>query len=422
MSYRKKDKFIINGGNKLYGTIKVQTSKNATLPIMSASLLTTESVKINSCPDILDVQNMIKILKKLGAKVERIGDDYVIDNSQIDDICLDYNLCKTMRSSIFLLGSILARFKTMSLTMPGGCKIGERPIDIHIDAFKRLGVKVVELDDFIFFNAEHAKANKIKLKIPSVGATENIVQFASTLKGKTTIYNAAREPEVVDLCNFLIKMGANIKGAGTNKITIFGVDKLKGVEYRPIPDRIVLGTLLIATAICGGVIQINNAILNQNEKLIDILLRMGCQINIKNDIITISRETPLKSIKSVSTGYFPDFPTDLQSLMLTLSCIVKGKTQINEKIFENRFLIVDELKKMGAKIQIIDNHTAIVEGVHKLSANKIKALDLRGGASLVLAGLAAEGRTIIENVHFIDRGYCHLENMLASLGADIKRI
>ena len=422
MSYRKKDKFIINGGNKLYGTIKVQTSKNATLPIMSASLLTTESVKINSCPDILDVQNMIKILKKLGAKVERIGDDYVIDNSQIDDICLDYNLCKTMRSSIFLLGSILARFKTMSLTMPGGCKIGERPIDIHIDAFKRLGVKVVELDDFIFFNAEHAKANKIKLKIPSVGATENIVQFASTLKGKTTIYNAAREPEVVDLCNFLIKMGANIKGAGTNKITIFGVDRLKGVEYRPIPDRIVLGTLLIATAICGGIIQINNAILNQNEKLINILLRMGCQINIKNDIITISRETPLKSIKSVSTGYFPDFPTDLQSLMLTLSCIVKGKTQINEKIFENRFLIVDELKKMGAKIQIIDNHTAIVEGVHKLSANKIKALDLRGGASLVLAGLAAEGRTIIENVHFIDRGYCHLESMLASLGADIKRI
>lgn len=422
MSYRKKDKFIINGGNKLYGTIKVQTSKNATLPIMSASLLTTESVKINSCPDILDVQNMIKILKKLGAKVERIGDDYIIDNSQIDDICLDYNLCKTMRSSIFLLGSILARFKTMSLTMPGGCKIGERPIDIHIDAFKRLGVKVVELDDFIFFNAEHAKANRIKLKIPSVGATENIVQFASTLKGKTTIYNAAREPEVVDLCNFLIKMGANIKGAGTNKITIFGVDRLKGVEYRPIPDRIVLGTLLIATAICGGVIQINNAILNQNEKLIDILLRMGCQINIKNDIITISRETPLKSIKSVSTGYFPDFPTDLQSLMLTLSCIVKGKTQINEKIFENRFLIVDELKKMGAKIQIIDNHTAIVEGVHKLSANKIKALDLRGGASLVLAGLAAEGRTIIENVHFIDRGYCHLESMLASLGADIKRI
>lgn len=422
MSYRKKDKFIINGGNKLYGTIKVQTSKNATLPIMSASLLTTESVKINSCPDILDVQNMIKILKKLGAKVERIGDDYIIDNSQIDDICLDYNLCKTMRSSIFLLGSILARFKTMSLTMPGGCKIGERPIDIHIDAFKRLGVKVVELDDFIFFNAEHAKANKIKLKIPSVGATENIVQFASTLKGKTTIYNAAREPEVVDLCNFLIKMGANIKGAGTNKITIFGVDRLKGVEYRPIPDRIVLGTLLIATAICGGIIQINNAILNQNEKLIDILLRMGCQINIKNDIITISRETPLKSIKSVSTGYFPDFPTDLQSLMLTLSCIVKGKTQINEKIFENRFLIVDELKKMGAKIQIIDNHTAIVEGVHKLSANKIKALDLRGGASLVLAGLAAEGRTIIENVHFIDRGYCHLESMLASLGADIKRI
>ncbi len=422
MSYKKRDKFVITGGKKLDGELDIQTSKNATLPIMSACLLSKDAVCIKSCPDILDVENMIKILKKLGAKVDRVLDDLIIDGSQIKDVCIDYNLCKTMRSSIFLLGSILARFKSICITMPGGCNIGKRPIDIHIDAFKRLGVKVIEMNDFIFFNASKAKAGKIHLKIPSVGATENIVQFASILKGKTVIYNAAREPEVVDLCNFLIKMGANIKGAGTKKITIIGVENLKGVEYRPIQDRIVLGTLLIATAICGGIIRLKASNINQIEKLIEILSRMGCQINIKNDIITLAREGPLKSISTVSTGYYPDFPTDLQSMLLVLSCVVDGSTQINERIFENRFLIVKELKKMGAKIKIVDKHKVIIDGVKTLTASKLKALDLRGGASLVLAGLVAKGTTIIDNVHFIDRGYCYFEKMLTSLGADIKRI
>ena len=422
MSYKKKDKFIINGGNKLYGTITVQTSKNATLPIMSASLLTTDIVKIKSCPDILDVQNMIKILKKLGANVKLENCDCIIDSSKLKDICVDYKLCKTMRSSIFLLGSILARCKSASLAMPGGCNIGKRPIDIHINAFKRLGVKVVELNDFIFFNADSAKAGHIRLKIPSVGATENIVQFASTLKGKTEIFNAAREPEVVVLCCFFKKMGGKVYGAGTSKIIICGVDRLKGVEYKPITDRIVMGTLLVATAICGGSIQICGANVNQNKKLIEILSRMGCQINIKNGIINLSRDYSLKSIKTLSTGYYPKFPTDLQSMLLVLSCIVNDITIINEKVFENRFLIVNELKKMGAKIDIINNHTVRVNGVKNLVANKVKALDLRGGASLVLAGLVAKGNTVVENVHLIDRGYCHLEDMLKSLGADIKRI
>lgn len=422
MSYSYSDRLKIRGGKRLNGEIRVQTSKNATLPIMSASLLAQGRVLLRDCPDIIDVENMVKILRELGAKIDRVGDDYSIDSSSILDVCLDYELCKTMRSSIFLLGSILARFKSVCLTLPGGCKIGKRPIDIHVQAFRRLKVKVIELDDFVFFNASKARAGKIKLKIPSVGATENIVQFASTLKGKTVIYNSAREPEVVDLCNFLNKMGAKIYGAGTRKITIFGVDKLKGVEYKPIADRIVLGTLLVATAICGGTIRLTNANSHQNEKLIEILSRMGCQINIKNDIIMLSRDVPLRSIPKISTGYYPQFPTDLQSIIMVLSCLAKGQTEIDERIFENRFLIVDELKKMGAKIELIDNHTAIVDGVDSLKASNLKALDLRGGASLVLAGLVAQGETIIENVHYIDRGYCHIEKMLKSLGADIERI
>ncbi len=422
MCYSNEDRLIVRGGKKLKGEIKVQTSKNATLPIMSASLLADGKVYLKDCPDIIDVENMVKILAKLGADIKQIGDDYLIDSSKIMDACLDYELCKTMRSSIFLLGSILARFKSICLTFPGGCKIGKRPIDIHIQAFRRLNVKVTELDDFVFFNATKARAGKIRLKLPSVGATENIVQFASTLKGKTTIYNSAREPEVVDLCNFLNKMGAKIYGAGTKKITIIGVEKLKGVEYKPITDRIVLGTLLVATAICGGIIRLIDGNYDQNKKLIEILSLMGCQINIKNDIITLSRDIPLRSIPKIRTGYYPQFPTDLQSIILVLSCVAKGRTKIDEKIFENRFLIVNELKKMGAKIDLIDNHTAIVNGVDNLKASNLKAFDLRGGASLVLAGLVAQGETIIDNVHYIDRGYCHIEKMLKSLGADIERI
>ena len=422
MSYKVRDRLKIIGGKKLKGEVKVQTSKNATLPIMSASLLAEGKVYLKDCPDIIDVQNMAKILKKLGANIVRTQDDYLIDSSNIKDVCLDYDLCKTMRSSIFLLGSTLAKFQSICLTMPGGCKIGKRPIDIHIEAFRRLNVKVTQLDDFVFFNASKARAGKIRLKLPSVGATENIVQFACKLKGKTIIYNSAREPEVVDLCNFLNKMGAKIYGAGKKKITIIGVEKLQGVEYKPITDRIVLGTLLVATAICGGTIRLIDKNINQNKKLIEILSLMGCQINIKNDIITLSRDVPLKSVQKICTGYYPNFPTDLQSMLMVLNCVANGQTRIDEQVFENRFLIVGELKKMGAKIDIVNNHTAIVSGVRQLKAGKLKAYDLRGGASLVLAGLVAKGETIIENVHYIDRGYCHIENMLKSLGADIERI
>ncbi len=416
----KNDSFIIKGGKKLFGEAYVQTSKNACLPIISSSLLTTEKVKIKDCPDILDVKNMVLMLQKLGVKIDHDGKDLIIDSSGLNNVNLDCELTKTMRSSIFLLGSLLQRFGTIMINTPGGCKIGARPIDIHIDAFKKLGVKVSCLGDCLFFDASRAKANKIHLKLPSVGATENIVQFACLLKGKTEIVNAAKEPEVVDLCNFLSLMGAKILGAGTNKITIYGVDSLHGVEYRPIGDRIVAGTLMTAVALTGGELTLRNANANQNEKLIDILRRMGCQINIKHDIIKVTKSGRLNSI-DVVTGYYPEFPTDLQSMLLVLMCLANGESRLQENIFENRFLIKDELIKMGAQIHQIDNRNVLVYGQNELRGCTVQAKDLRGGASLVLAGLVAKGETVVEGIRYIDRGYDHFEDVLNSLGADIKR-
>ncbi len=413
--------FIINGGNKLYGEIVNQTSKNASLPILSASIMCEGEVTIFDAPNITDVENMLKILSKLGVTIERKGKDIVLNPKTINNSVIDEELSKTMRSSLFLLGSMLNRFKCVDLTLPGGCKIGKRPIDISVYAFKKLGVEVTEFNDHVKFVAKNPKANKIKLRLPSVGATENIVQFACLLKGKTTIINAAREPEVVDLCNFLNQMGAKILGAGTSKITIYGVDKLSTTSYRPIGDRIVAGTVMCAVALCGGEVTMTNAVPYQNLKLIEILKQIGCQIDYKNDIIQISREGNLKSINEISTGYYPDFPTDLQSFMLVLSCLTNGETIIKENIFENRFLIVPELNKMGANIKIIDAKTVKVSGVDALKGTTVKAMDLRGGASLVLAGLVAKGETRVENMEFIFRGYENLDEILVSIGANIRK-
>ena len=419
---KKLDSFEIIGGNKLFGEIKNQTSKNATLPIISASLLCDGVVKILDAPKISDVDNMIKILRKIGVKVKKEENNIIIDPTKANNPTLDCKLSKTMRSSLFLLGPMLSRFGEIDLTLPGGCKIGKRPIDIHINAFKRLGVSVETYDDHVFFKMINARPNKIKLKIPSVGATENIIQFACKLKGKTTILNPAREPEVVDLCNFLNQMGAKILGAGTRKITIYGVDKLISTEYRPIGDRIVSGTIMTAVAIAGGDVAITNAVPYQNLKLIKILTQLGCQIDYKNDIIHIVKDKELTAIKKVSTGFYPNFPTDMQSMILALSTVINGETLIEENVFENRFLIVPELKKFGANVELINSKTAKIIGVDKLMGTRVQANDLRGGASLVMIGLVASGKTIVKNIHFIDRGYENFENILNSLGAVIRRI
>ncbi len=419
---KKLDSFEIIGGNKLFGEIKNQTSKNATLPIISASLLCDGVVKILDAPKITDVDNMIKILRKIGVKVKKEENNIIIDPTKANNPTLDCKLSKTMRSSLFLLGPMLSKFGEIDLTMPGGCRIGKRPIDIHVNAFKKLGVRVETYDDHVFFKVKKARPNRIKLRIPSVGATENIIQFACKLKGKTTITNAAKEPEVVDLCNFLNQMGAKILGAGTNKITIYGVDKLSHTKYKPIGDRIVAGTIMTAVAISGGDVIIRNAVPYQNLKLIKILTQLGCQIDFKNDIIHIVKDTKLHATNKFSTGYYPNFPTDLQSMVLALSCVVKGETVIEENIFENRFLTLSELKKFGANVELINSKTVKIKGVDALAGTTVNAMDLRGGASLVLLGLVASGKTEVKNIHFIDRGYDHLEEMLNKLGASIKRV
>lgn len=417
----KREKFIINGGKELNGVITNQTSKNAILPIMSACLLTKGKTVLNSYPRIIDVDNMIAILKKLGASVRRIDKSLTINTNLVNSAFVDYKLSKTMRSSIFLLGSLLARFKSACITMPGGCAIGKRPIDIHLSAFKKLGVKINFVEDNIFFDATKAKPTTIKLKLPSVGATENIIQFCSLLKGKTTIINAAREPEVADLCNFLNKMGARILGAGTSKITIYGVDKLIPTSYKPIGDRITSGTIMLAVAICGGDVTINNACPHENLKLIEKLCSMGCQIDVKNDIIHIRNTNNLISPKVIKTSYYPKFPTDLQSQMLVACCVVKGETIITETVFENRFQIIDQLRTMGAKIIQNNCNSVKILGNAQLHGANVVAKDLRGGAALVLAGLAAKGITTVSQIKFVDRGYEELEKTLSILGADIKR-
>lgn len=417
-----KNCFIINGGKRLYGEIVNQTSKNATLPILSATLLANGSTTIVDYPKITDVENMLKILIKMGVDVKREENKLIINTEKADNLGIDTELSKTMRSSIFLLGSTLSRFKNVMLTLPGGCKIGARPIDIHINSMKKLGVKVSCLGNNIFFDSTEAKSGVVKLRKPSVGATENIIQFACKLKGKTTIYNAAREPEIVDLCNFLNSCGAKILGSGTNRIDIYGVDNLQGTTYKPIGDRIVAGTIASAVAICGGDVVIRNAVPYQNLKFIEKVRSMGCQINIKNDILHIVSSGNLKSCKEITTGYYPEFPTDLQSILLAVSVCCEGETVIKEQLFENRFLILTELLKLGAKFKIKDNRTVKIKGNKNLQSNELECKDLRGGAGLVLLALKIKGETIVSDIQYIDRGYEQMEEMLAVLGADIRRL
>lgn len=414
--------FEINGGNKLYGEIVNQTSKNATLPIMSACLMLDGTTTITNYPQISDVENMISLLSFLGARVEKINENLIINTNNCENVGIDSHLSKTMRSSVFLLGSYLSRFQNVMLTLPGGCDIGLRPIDIHISALKKLNVNVTCLGNNVFFDATQAKAGKVKLRIPSVGATENIIQFACKLKGITTIYNAAKEPEVVDLCNFLNLTGAKILGAGTGKITIYGVDSLVGVTYKPIGDRISAGTIVAAVAMCGGDLTIRNAVPYQNLKFLEKVASLGCQIDIKNDIIHIISDGKLNSAGKIETGYYPEFPTDLQSIMLAISTIADGETTIIENIFENRFQIIHELIKCGAKFKKLSNSVVKIRGVESLRPAEFEAKELRGGAALVLLALVAKGKSTITGINFIDRGYVKLEKTLSALGADIRRV
>ena len=415
------DKYIINGGNRLYGRVEIQSAKNTVLPLLAASVLTDEPVKIRGIPMINDVENMLRILTEVGCKIKRQKDIAVIDSSNAASHEIPTRLTKELRSSVFMLGSILTRFRRAKISYPGGCDIGIRPIDLHLSGLKRLGVKIVEKDGYIHCEADKLIGSEILLDFPSVGATENIILAAVKAEGITVIRNAAKEPEIVDLQNFLNAMGAKVKGAGGSTVAIEGVKRLHGVEYFPIGDRIEAGTYLIAAASCGGEIETKGVFSENIAALLHKLRENGCKIHTKNDRIILESDGRLKAVDLVETMPFPGFPTDLQAQYSALSCTAKGMTLVVENLFETRYRYAAELKRMGADITVRDR-VAFIRGVERLHGAFLTAGDLRGGAALVLAALKAEGQSTVANLWHIDRGYADFEGKLRKLGAKIRRI
>ena len=415
------DKYIINGGEKLYGRVDIQSAKNTVLPLLAASVLTDEPVKIRGVPAINDVENMLRILTEVGCKIKRQKDYTVIDSSNAVSHEIPARLTKELRSSVFMLGSVLTRFRRAKISYPGGCDIGLRPIDLHLSGLKRLGVKIIEKDGYIHCEADKIQGAEILLDFPSVGATENIILAAVKAQGVTVIRNAAKEPEIVDLQRFLNAMGAKVSGAGGGTVVIEGVKRLHGVEYTPIGDRIEAGTYLIAAASCGGEIETKGVSPENIAALLHKLRENGCKIHIKNDKIILSSDGKLKAVDLVETMPFPGFPTDLQAQYSALCCTANGMTLIVENLFETRYRYAAELKRMGADITIRDR-TAVIRGVEKLHGAFLTAGDLRGGAALVLAALKAEGQSTVADLSHIDRGYADFEGKLRKLGAKIRRI
>ena len=414
-------RLIINGGIKLEGEIDTQGSKNSVLPILAATILNGGKSVIHNCPELRDVKITIKVLESLGCKVKRVGKVLMVDSENINDFTIPDDLMRQMRSSIIFLGAILARCKRAVVSMPGGCEIGNRPIDLHLKALKQLGVIITESHGYINCEGEKIEGENIHLDFPSVGATENIMLAACMSEGTTVITNAAREPEIVDLENFLNKMGAKISGAGSDIIRIDGVKKLYSVEHTIIPDRIVGATYLLAGAITGGNIILRNTNAGHMGAIISTLKDMGCKIySEKTRTVLTVQKNRLKASEKLLTMPYPGFPTDIQSPFMALSTIAEGTSIFVENIFENRYQHVEELVRMGADIRV-DGRVAVVCGVKALSGAKVVAKELRGGAALVLAGLSAEGTTEIDNIKFIDRGYEEIEKYLSVCGANIKR-
>jgi len=414
-------KYVISGGKKLFGSLEVDSAKNAILPIIAATVMCDEECIINDIPLYLDVIEMAAILEKLGKKVEFKNNSLII-NGTVSSTSVIMAETKTLRSSIFIMGSILSKYRKAIFTYPGGCDIGKRPIDIHLAGLKAMGVRFTFTNDLIYSDASKISGGVVELSFPSVGATENIIMASTLCEGEiTVIKNCAREPEIVDLANFINSMGGKIFGAGYETIVVYGVKKLYGTSYKCIADRIAAGTYLIAGAMCGGRIELNGINPNFLLPLIVFLRNSGCNIDLFSDKIVLENFSRLKSVQKVETQIFPGFPTDLQSPMLVMQTISKGTAIIHETVFESRFKVVGELLKMGAKINVSERYATVV-GVGKLKPAKVKCPDLRGGAGLVLAGLVARGTSEVDEIFHIERGYYKLDENLRRLGADINLI
>jgi UDP-N-acetylglucosamine 1-carboxyvinyltransferase len=415
------NRYKVTGGKRLDGTIKCQGAKNSVLPILAASILNLGKSKVFNCPNLRDVEIMIEILRNTGCDIKVNSGTIEVDSSNISKFEISEKLMRQMRSSIILMGPMLANSKDLIISYPGGCDLGPRPIDMHINGLRKLGAKIVESRGYIYCSAKKLKGAEIYFDFPSVGATENVMCAAVLAEGATYIKNAAREPEIVDLQNFLNKMGAKIIGAGTNIIKIEGVKKLKDVEHTVIQDRIAAGTYMAAAAITGGQIVIEDVIHGDMDSFLGKFKEMGCMVETFSDRIKIEAPKKLKAIDKIRTAPYPGFPTDMQQQFMTMLSVAQGTSLIVETIFENRYRHVNELMRMGASISV-DGRVAVVQGVDNLSGATVTSTDLRGGASLILAGLAANGQTLIEDNMHIERGYCGIENVLTTLGAVIEKL
>jgi len=417
------EKLVVTGGVKLSGSVKVSGAKNAVLPVIAASLLANTPSTLLEIPDLDDVRTICEVLEHLGAKVEKIDrETYQIDSSNITSCDAPYDLIRKMRASFLIMGPLLARMGSAKISLPGGCAIGSRPIDLHLKGFEALGADIIIGHGFIEARAPHGlTGTRVYLDFPSVGATENIMMAASLAQGQTIIENAAEEPEIVDLANYINIMGGKVKGAGTNIIKVDGVKELRGASHTVIPDRVEAGTYMVAAAITGGNILIENVIIDHLKPVVAKLKEAGVSISEEGTGIRVIGGQQLLKAVDIKTLPYPGFPTDMQAQFMALMTVAYGTSIVTETVFENRFMHVDELKRMGAHIKI-EGRSAIVEGIRKLTGAPVKATDLRAGASLLLAGLVAEGETEISCIHHIDRGYDDIEQKFRGLGANIRRI
>jgi UDP-N-acetylglucosamine 1-carboxyvinyltransferase len=415
------EKFLITGGKRLKGSVEISGAKNSALSIMAATLLTKDVCILRNIPHLTDVDTMIAVIRKLGIKVEWKEDNTLyIDSDYFNNYEAPYELVKKMRASILVMGPLLARLHKAKISLPGGCAIGARPVDFHIKGFETLGAQVEVEKGYIKAEVNKLRGGDIYLERPSLGATENIMMAASLSEGVTKIENAAKDPEVVELGNFLIKMGAKIEGLGTDLIKINGVKKLNGVDYNIIPDRIEAGTYMIAAAITSGDILIEKIDPLLIKPLIVKLEEAGVKIKQEKDLIEVIGPNSINAV-DIKTLPYPGFPTDMQPQFMALSCVAKGTSVITETVFENRFAHTGDLIRMGADIKV-EGRSAIIKGVKKLSAAPVMASDLRGGAALILAGLVADGTTELSRIYHLDRGYVNLEKKLTALGANIHRV
>ena len=413
------DKFIINGGASLSGEVEISGAKNAVLPIMAAVLLANGKSTLNNVPDLRDTRTMVRLLNMVGAKTDLNESSLTIDASTVDSLEAPYGLVKTMRASFYVMGPLLARFGEARVSLPGGCAWGPRPVDYHLKGFEKLGAEIILEDGYIIARAKKLKGAKIYFEIPSVGATGNILMAAVLAEGTTQITNAAREPHIVQLCDVLNDMGAQIEGVETHELTIHGVNSLNPIEVKIIPDMIEAGTFLMAGAILGN-ITLNNASPDHLSIVLQKLEQAGCTISVNDDTISIAKADNLEAV-DMMTDVYPSFPTDLQAQWIAIMSVASGTSVITDTIYHDRFSHVPELVRLGANISM-ENNVAIVRGVDELLGAQVMSTDIRASASLLIAALMAKGKSTISRVYHIDRGYEKIEEKFKCLGADIQRV